>query len=255
MKIKNKKPGRECLYGIHPINEAFAARKRKIAHIYLKEQSNNPRFSSIIASAKQHQIPITYVSSDYLKQQAGHNDHQQIIAHVSPLPLTPIHSMITEHAFIIICDQIMDPHNMGAIMRTALACGVSGLITTTDHAAPLSATVSKISSGAMEHLPIAQVPNLVRCMKNLKQNGIWVYGLDQEARVAVYDSHLTQGVALVIGGEHKGIRRLVKETCDQVLHIPQFGPLDSLNASVAAGVAMYEVFRQRRFIGAIDDKK
>jgi len=247
MKSKTKQFKQQCLYGIHPVKEALIAQKRNVSRIFVNQNSRNPRLTEIVAMASKRKIEVSFVSSTELVKIARHEEHQHVVAHVSLLPLIDYQDMISAHAFIIICDQIMDPHNMGAIMRTALASGATGLITPKDNSTPLSATVSKISSGAMEHLPIARVTNLVRCIKALKKSGIWVFGLDCNAQQSVYDAQLTESIALVVGGEQKGIRRLVCENCDQIVHIPQMGPLDSLNASVAAGVTMYEVFRQRKY--------
>jgi 23S rRNA (guanosine2251-2'-O)-methyltransferase len=247
MKSKTTKIKQQSLYGFHPVKEALIAKKRKITQIFVNQKSRNARVAKIVEMAIQRGIKVSHVSSTKLSQIVQHEDHQQIVAYASSLPLIEYQEMIDTNAFIIICDQIMDPHNMGAIMRTAMASGATGLITTKDNSTPLSATVSKISSGAMEHLPVARVTNLVRCIQTLKQSAIWVYGLDSNAKMSIYDARFHARAALVIGSEHKGIRRLVCENCDQMVNIPQIGPLDSLNASVAAGIAMYEVFRQRRY--------
>jgi 23S rRNA (guanosine2251-2'-O)-methyltransferase len=238
----------KCLYGIHPVKEALIANKRNFFRIFVNQNSRNSRLAEIVEMAIKRRIDISQVSSTKLSNLAQHDDHQQIVAHVSSLPLVEIRQMAKTHAFIIICDQIKDPHNMGAIIRTALSAGATGLITTKDNSAPLSATVSKISSGAMEHLPVARVTNLVRCIDTLKSEGIWVSGLDSNAELSIHDARFDTPAALVIGSEQKGIRRLVCKNCDQMIHIPQMGPLDSLNASVAAGIAMYEVFRQRKYV-------
>jgi 23S rRNA (guanosine2251-2'-O)-methyltransferase len=251
MKLTARPYKKQCLYGIHPIKEALIANKRKITQIFVNQKSRNARLAEIVALASEVGIDISYVSSTDLFRIAQHKDHQQVVAHVSSLPLIDFQVMISSNAFIVICDQIMDPHNMGAIMRTALASGATGLITTQNNSTSLSATVSKISSGAMEHLPIARVTNLVRCIKALKNSGVWVFGLDSCATLSIYDAQFSGKIALVIGSEHKGIRRLIAENCDHVLQIPQVGQLESLNASVAAGVAMYEVFRQRNYSGGI----
>jgi len=253
MKSKTKKTKQHYLYGIHPVKEALVAQKRKINQIFVNQHTRNPRLTEIEDIASQKKIHMSYVSSAELKQIAGCEEHQHVVAQVSTLPLIDLQDLVSSHAFIIICDQIMDPHNLGAIIRTALASGATGLIMPKDNSTPLSSTVSKVSAGAMEHLPIARVTNLVRSIKLLKDAGIWIFGLDSKAKSSVYHVQFDENVGLVVGGEHKGIRRLILENCDQVVHIPQSGPLDSLNASVAAGVAMYEVFRQRKYRGVNHD--
>ncbi|KPA10906.1 RNA methyltransferase TrmH, group 3 [Candidatus Magnetomorum sp. HK-1] len=235
----------EFLYGIHPVQEALNAKKRTITNIYISQNIKNNRIKKIADIAKKRNIKLSTIPSTVLAQKVGHDYHQNVIAQVSFLPLVDINQMIETTAFIIICDHIMDPHNMGAIIRTALAAGVTGIITTRDHSSPFSASVSRASAGAMEHIPVARVTNLVRTMKQLKNEGLWLMGLDGKSQQSIYNASFTDPLALVIGGEEKGMRRLVHETCDQVLCIPQLGPLDSLNASVAGAIAMYEVFRQR----------
>jgi len=243
MKEKNIK--NELLFGIHPVYEAIVAQKRTIYHIYLTQHIKNKRLQNIFSLAKEKNIRISYVSEQVLYQKSGNENHQHVVAQVSSLPLSDIQEMIDGCSFIVICDHIQDSHNMGALMRTALASGAKGLITTRDHSAPYSPLVSKISAGAMEHLPVARVTNLVRTIKQLKDKGFWVMGLDTNAKQSLYKVSFDGPIALVIGSEEKGIRRLVHETCDQILFIPQMGHLDSLNASVAGAVAMYEIFRQQ----------
>ncbi|MBF0450483.1 MAG: 23S rRNA (guanosine(2251)-2'-O)-methyltransferase RlmB [Candidatus Magnetomorum sp.] len=243
--MKEISPQTELLYGIHPVHESLVAQKREIKQIYIVENSKNKRLEVIATLAKKQKIDISYIPEPLLRQKTQTDLHQHTAALVSALPLSDIHALINEQSFFIICDHILDPHNMGAIMRTALAAGVTGLITTRDNSAPFSPSVSRISAGAMEHLPAVRVTNLVRTMKQLKNDGFWIFGLDEKAQQSIYDTSFQGPVALVIGGEEKGIRRLVHETCDQILCIPQKGALDSLNASVAAAVTMYEIFRQR----------
>ena len=235
----------ELLYGIHPVQEALVARKRTIKQIFISQNIKNKKINIIKKVASERNIKLSIIPPKVISKKIGHEYHQNVIAQVSLLPLIDYNQMIGPQSFIILCDHIVDPQNMGAIMRTALAAGVSGLITTRDNSTPFSASVSKASAGAMEHIPVSRVTNLVRIMKELKKNGIWVMGLDGKSKEKIYNTSFKDPIALVIGGEEKGMRRLVHETCDQVLSIPQLGPLYSLNASVAGAVAMYEVYRQR----------
>jgi 23S rRNA (guanosine2251-2'-O)-methyltransferase len=147
--------------------------------------------------------------------------------------------------FFLVIDSVADPHNLGALIRSALAVGVHGVITPKDRSAPPTVAVSKASAGALEHVPLARVTNLSRCLEELKTSGIWIFGLDAAADRNLYETDLRGPAALVVGGEEKGIRPLVKRHCDVRVAIPQRGPLDSLNASVAGAVAMYEIMRQR----------
>ena len=148
---------------------------------------------------------------------------------------------------LVLLDSVLDPQNLGAIIRTAVAVGVDAVVIPKNRSASPTPSVSKTSAGALEHLNLARVTNMVAAMKMLKTKGIWTFGLDRAADVSIYSADLAGPVAVVIGGEEKGIRPLVKKHCDFLMSIPQIGPVDSLNASVAGAIAMYEVFRQQNF--------
>ena len=143
-------------------------------------------------------------------------------------------------------DNILDPQNLGAVIRTALCAGVDGVVMPKDHSAPPTPAVSKASAGALEHIRLSIVTNLVHTIKQCKNNGIWIIGLQKDAPQSIYAGDLTGSIAILLGGEQKGLRPLVKDNCDFLLSIPQQGPVDSLNASAAAAIAMYEAVRQRR---------
>lgn len=147
--------------------------------------------------------------------------------------------------FLLALDQIQDPHNLGALLRTAEAAGVQGVIMPERRSSPLSGTVARASAGAVSHLPIAQVTNLARALSDVRAAGIWIAGLDGEARQSVFDSDLQGPIAIVVGSEGEGLRRLTREHCDFLVRIPMLGLIASLNASVAGGIALYEVTRQR----------
>ncbi len=142
-------------------------------------------------------------------------------------------------------DNVLDPQNLGAIIRTALCVGVDSIVLPKDRSAPPTPSVSRASAGALEHIKLTQVTNLVNAIKDCKKKGLWIYGLQKEAEQSIYTTDLSGSIAIVLGGEQKGIRPLVKRNCDFLVSIPQQGPMDSLNASVAASIAMYESFRQR----------
>jgi 23S rRNA (guanosine2251-2'-O)-methyltransferase len=150
--------------------------------------------------------------------------------------------------FLLLLDNIMDPHNLGALIRTALCVGIDGVIIPKDRSAQPSPTVSKASAGALEHISLSRVTNMVDTIKMLKKNGLWIAGMDKMSTESIFTCDLKGFNAIVIGGEGKGVRPLVKKHCDILLSIPQIGPLDSLNASVAGAVAMYEIFRQRQLL-------
>jgi 23S rRNA (guanosine2251-2'-O)-methyltransferase len=154
----------------------------------------------------------------------------------------------TRPPFFLLLDQIVDPHNLGAIIRTGLCAGIDGVIIPKDRSAYPTPAVSRISAGALEYMRVAQVNNMVRFVRALKDQDVWIVGLDQNAGQPIYGTDLTGAVGLVVGGEEKGIRPLVKRNCDFLISIPQCGPVGSLNASVAAAIAMYELYRQRLII-------
>ncbi|MDY6793049.1 MAG: 23S rRNA (guanosine(2251)-2'-O)-methyltransferase RlmB [Thermodesulfobacteriota bacterium] len=245
----------EILYGINPVFEALKAGKRKIHQIYIAAHKTSGRISKIVKFAESKKIPVKKVKATQLKSIAGTGQHQGVSARVNPYPMADL-SDITDsepgkgnHLFLLLLDNVLDPQNLGAIIRTALGVGISGIILPKDRSAMPTPAVSKSSAGAIEHVRLIRVTNMVDTIRILKKQGAWIVGLDQEAEKTVYSSDLTGSLAIVIGGEAKGIRPLVKKNCDFIASIPQTGQLNSLNASVAAAIAMYEAFRQRRIAG------
>jgi 23S rRNA (guanosine2251-2'-O)-methyltransferase len=244
----NKK---EFLYGIHPVMEALQAKRRSIDALFVDAKKREGRISQIFRLAEKEKIPVKALSEQVLCTYAQNDHHQGIVAEVGPYPLVGIDhfldlkNLTAEEPFFLITDQIVDPQNLGALIRTALAAGVHGIITPKDRSARPTPTVSKASAGAMEHIRFAQVTNLSRTLEDLKKRGVWIYGLDQTAKATIYTTSWTGPSGLVVGSEGKGIRPLVKKTCDQLVAIPQKGAVSSLNASVAGAVTLYEAFRQR----------
>ena len=182
---------------------------------------------------------------------AGVDNHQGIGMRAGPCPLVDLETILgrSPQPLVILLDGVTDPQNFGAVVRSALCAGADGIITAKDRAAPPSPAVAKASAGGLEHLPLARVTNLVSAMGALKEAGLWITGLDRAAVSSVYETDLAGSAGIVIGSEHKGIRPLVRKHCDTLAAIPQHGPLDSLNASVAAGVVIYEAVRQRMAAG------
>jgi 23S rRNA (guanosine2251-2'-O)-methyltransferase len=240
----------EILYGIHPVQEALKAGRRKFYEIYLARDNPAGRLDNILKITKDLDIAVIQLKSKQLSVLAKTSEHQGIGAKVSVYPIEGLNQILDrqisgECSLILILDQVVDPRNLGALIRTALAVGVQGVIIPKDRSAPPTPVASKASAGAMEHLHLIKVPNLVGAIKQIKTTGIWVAGLDRSAPKSVFESDLTDPLAIVIGAEEKGLRPLVKAACDFLVSIPQIGPVDSLNASVAGAVAMYEAFRQR----------
>ena len=240
----------DLLFGIHPVLEALRSGRRKFLAIYSFLTKPSKRIKAVLEMAELRHIPIHKLNPDQLGKMAGNAFHQGIGAKVSPYPLVDLNTLIAkteiagEAPFFLLLDHVTDARNMGALVRTAVCAGVTGIITTKDRAAPITAAVCQASAGAVEHAQIARVTNMVATIKALKQNGLWIAGLDKSAKQSVFKHDFSGPLAVVIGSEEKGIRPLVKKNCDFLLAIPQQGTVDSLNASVAGGIVMYEIFRQ-----------
>lgn len=242
----------EILYGIHPVYEALMAARRDFLEIYIEKKKASKRRDQIVSMAESKNLPIKKIDSIQFKTMVGGNAHQGIAARVSKYPWQEISDILDQakltagNTFLLLLDNIIDPHNLGALIRTASCVGIDGAVVPKDRSVSPTPTVSKASAGALEHIRLARVNNMVRTVKMLKDLGLWIIGTDQNAQQSVYSNDLTGPIAIVIGGEEKGIRPLVRRNCDILISIPQVGPINSLNASVAGAVVMYEAFRQRQ---------
>ena len=246
----------EILYGHHPVNEALKAGKRTILEVWLVRDKSSPRIEKIVEKAKANDIPLKRVSTARLSALAGSDRHQGVCARVSGFPYVSLdevmNGVILEKAdraipiCLLLLDSIQDPHNLGALIRTAYCAGVDGVVIPKDRSAAPSPAVSRISAGALEHTRLIKATNLVKVISALKIKGLWVVGLDRAAGETLFSMDFKVPLALVVGSEEKGLRPLVKKNCDMLVGIPQMGDVDSLNASVAGGIVMYEVFRQRQ---------
>ena len=243
---------REILYGTHPVLEALMAGRRKFHGIYLAKASASTILKRIESLAHQKRLRLTKVSPAEIGHRAGSPRHQGVCAEVTGYAMGELdelldsESLAPENRMLILLDSIMDPHNLGAVIRTALGAGAGGIIIPKDRAAGPTPAVSKASAGALEHACLVRVTNVTSTLNLLKKGGWWIYGLEREGRQTIYQTDFPQATALVVGGEGKGIRPLVKAHCDALINIPQLGPVTSLNASVAAALAMYEVFRRKQ---------
>jgi 23S rRNA (guanosine2251-2'-O)-methyltransferase len=241
----------ELLYGIHPVFEALVAGRRRVYEIYLDKEKNRGRLAQIESMAEARGVLKKSIAPGDFKALTGTIGHQGAAAVVSPYPQVTVHDILQtvqgedRKHFLLMLDSIQDPQNLGAIIRTALCVGIHGVIVPKDRSVSPTPAVSKASAGALEHIRLVRVTNLVQTIKHCKTSGLWVMGLQKDAAQSIYAADLRGPIALVLGGEQKGIRRLVKKNCDFLVSIPQQGALNSLNASVAAAVAMYEAFRQR----------
>jgi len=241
----------ELLYGIHPVFEVLAAERRRVYEVYLDKEKKSGRLARIASMAEARGVLKKSIAPGDFKALTGTIGHQGAAAAVSPYPQVTVQEILQTvqgedgKQFLLMLDNIQDPQNLGAIIRTALCVGIQGVIVPKDHSASPTPAVSKASAGALEHIRLVRVTNLVQTIKHCKTSGLWIMGLQKDAAQSIYDADLSGSIALVLGGEQKGIRRLVKKNCDFLVSIPQQGALNSLNASAAAAVAMYEAFRQR----------
>ena len=236
--------------GRNPVMEALRA-GREIDKILVAKGTRGGSLIKILGKAKDKGIPIQYVERQKINEMSMSNAHQGIIAVVAAHKYVHFEDIIEgaknrgKDPFILILDKITDPHNLGSIIRTADAVGADGVIIPKRHSVGLTAVVAKSSAGAIEYVPVAKVPNIVQTIERIKERGIWVAGAHRDGGKEHYNTDLKGPLALVIGSEGKGISRLIKEKCDFLVKIPMIGEISSLNASVAAAVLMYEVFRQR----------
>ncbi len=238
------------LEGRNSVLEALRA-GRTIDKVYLSSGDTDHGLVRIATLAKQAGIVVTRVDRRKLDQMSVTHAHQGVIATVAAHSYCTVEDILRtakekgEAPLIVICDEVSDPHNLGAIIRTAECVGAHGLIIPKRRSAGLSAVVSKASAGAVEYLPIAKVSNLVQTIEQLKKEGVWIYGTAASGSSSLYETDLTGPAALIIGSEGDGMSRLVSEQCDFRVSIPMKGHIDSLNASAAAAVLLYEVLRQR----------
>lgn len=241
---------KDKIEGRNPVMEAIRA-GREIDKLLVKKGNFEGSLVPIIRKAKEQGIIIQEVEKQKLDSMSETGNHQGVIALVAVHEYASVDEILKhaeekgEEPFVIICDKITDPHNLGSILRTANCTGAHGVIIPKRSSVGLSSIVAKTSAGAVEYTPVARVTNLVQTIKSLKEKGLWIAGADMDGE-EMYGTNLTGAVGLVIGSEGEGISRLVKETCDFLVTIPMFGQIGSLNASVAASVLMYEVVRQKK---------
>lgn len=240
----------DMVAGRNAVMEALKG-SRSVNKLMIANGSTEGSIKEIIAVAKEKGVNIQYWDRSKLDSIARGIRHQGVLAQVAPVQYAELEDILqvakdrNEPPFIVLLDELEDPHNLGAILRTADAAGVHGVLIPKHRSCPLSATVAKTSAGAVEHVPVARVGNLVQTIKKLKQEGLWVAAADMDGK-DYYDADLTGPLLLIIGSEGQGVGRLVKEQCDFVVRIPMVGKINSLNASVAGSILMYEAMKQRR---------
>lgn len=248
------------LWGTHPVFEALEQEPERISEVILHADRKGARREEIIALAKGAGIKVSFVHSLHLVgPDAAQARHQGVVARTSQAGLLDFDTMLANFADavtrgetprFIVLDSLQDPHNLGAIIRSAHASGMNGVVMTRERSAPLSGTAAKASAGAVSHIDICQVVNLAAALEKLKKAGAWIFGaVKEETAQSIYRTDFNLPVCVVVGSEGQGIRPLVRQHCDVLISIPMAGSLDSLNSSVAAGVIMFEMLRQREAAG------
>jgi 23S rRNA (guanosine2251-2'-O)-methyltransferase len=233
--------------GVHAVFEAMASRRMAIERIHIAREAHSGKLKEILQLARERDIPIRKEERSVLDRLANGTVHQGIIAITAALSYADFDSLFKGgKPLVVVLDGVEDPHNLGAVIRTADACNASGVLVPDRHSAPLSATVVKASAGASVYVPIVRAKNLVTAIDELKDRGLWIVGVDAAGTQDWTEFDYTVPTAVVLGGEHRGLRRLVREHCDVLVRLPMLGNVASLNISVAAAVVLYEVVRQRR---------
>ncbi|KJS07705.1 MAG: 23S rRNA methyltransferase [Gammaproteobacteria bacterium BRH_c0] len=250
-KESNQPAGQEWVYGLHSVQAVLKTEPERITEIRVLKGRHDQRLNKIRALAEQHDIPISGATRDELEALAPGN-HQGVIARCTTGDVRDDHYLFSllerlDHPpMLLVLDGVTDPHNLGACLRTADAAGVDAVIAPKDNSAGITATVRKVASGAAETVPFVVVTNLSRTLKQLQELGVWITGTDGDASSTLFQADLKGPMALVMGAEGKGMRRLTKEHCDVLVNLPMAGSVSSLNVSVAAGVCLYEAVRQRQ---------
>ncbi|MBT3191268.1 MAG: 23S rRNA (guanosine(2251)-2'-O)-methyltransferase RlmB [Verrucomicrobia bacterium] len=253
---KPARSDREFLYGRQPIRELLRAGRRRVASLYvLSSVRPTPELDEVIALAEASKIKIAKVDSLRVESMVGDVNHQGVVADVFPFRYVSYKKMLSDagqdkNALFLFLDGLEDPQNVGSLLRSAEAAGVTGVVIPEHRAVGITPAVVRASAGAAEHMIVAKVPNLVRCMRLLKDRGVWFAGLEAgDEATLISDTDLTGPLGIVVGSEGKGMRRLVRENCDYLVKLPMFGNVSSLNAGVAGAIAMFEVLRQRGSAG------
>jgi 23S rRNA (guanosine2251-2'-O)-methyltransferase len=241
----------EVLYGLHPVEEAIRSGSRQLDHVSVARERRDERLERLIDLCRTAGIRVALEPRDQLTRLARTDAHQGVLAVVRERKFLGIEDLLVPsqagyHKFFLALDGVEDPHNLGALLRSADGAGVDGVILPERRSAPVTGTVAKTSAGASEHVRIARVTNLVRALEQMKQNHVWVLGLDERGTPDYTDFDFNTDCVLVLGREGAGLHDLVKKTCDHLLRIPMAGQVSSLNVSVAGAIVMYEAMRQRR---------
>ena len=249
--LDNNQEDTDLIYGRHPVLTALE-NQHQLNRIWITNRLRyDPRFLSLLQTAKANGVVIDEVDPRRLDQLTQHANHQGVVAQVAPYEYLSLEELIeqarqaSEQPVLIVADSITDPHNLGAIIRTAEALGAQGLVIPQRRAVGVTSSVMKVAAGALETFPVARVVNLSRALEELKEANFWIYGTAANGSQPLHAVQFSGAIALVVGSEGEGLSLLTQRTCDHLVSIPLHGKTPSLNASVAAGMALYEIFRQR----------
>ncbi|CCQ89201.1 23S rRNA (Guanosine-2'-O-)-methyltransferase RlmB [Nitrospina gracilis 3/211] len=251
----------ECVYGVHPVRQALETGARHCYKIVLEKDKNPARLRDIQSLAKSRKIRIESLPRDAFRKRFGEQGQQGVVGFFAPVPTLGLRELMeralkaTERPVVVLLDGIQDPQNLGALIRSAYVLGMQGIVVPRHRAVPLNETVARCSAGAIEHLPVSVVTNLNNGIAALKDAGFWIVGVDMEGNRTCDRFEFDMPVALVIGGEGKGLRLSTRKACDFIVAIPMDGQLGSLNASAAGAILFYEILRQRRAAPPSKQKK
>ncbi|MEO6409809.1 MAG: 23S rRNA (guanosine(2251)-2'-O)-methyltransferase RlmB [Burkholderiaceae bacterium] len=239
----------QLLFGFHAVTVRLKVAPHSVAEVHFDPRRNDQRMRQFVERAREAGVRLVESNAERLGKLAGSDRHQGVVARVEPLARS--HSLddtldaVAGAPLVLVLDGVTDPHNLGACLRVADAAGVHAVVAPKDHAAGISATVSKVASGAAETVPYLMVTNLARSLNELKERGVRIVGTSDAAPRSLYESDLTGPLALVLGAEGSGLRQLTARTCDELVRLPMHGVVESLNVSVASGICLYEALRQR----------
>jgi len=240
----------DIIFGIHAVSEALKSRDRSFEYVAIAKDRTDPRIQRIIDDCRESGVSVRFVRREEIDRETRTRTHQGVMAFTSHKNFSDLDDILEnkrgQHAFVLVLDGIEDPHNLGALMRSADGAGVDGVVIPERRAAGITGTVVKASAGASEHLSVARVVNIARALEDLKERNVWVVGLDERGGQSYDELDYKMDCALVLGAEGKGLHDLVRKKCDLLVSIPMMGQVSSLNVSVAGGIVMYEVLRQRR---------
>ena len=251
----------EWIYGLHAVTAALRHDPTSVQGLWVERQRHDARLRALLEVAARQHIPVHLVEGAELNRLSGHSRHQGVLAryvsHVKERTEHELPALLESaqgNALLLVLDGVQDPHNLGACLRSADAAGVQAVIAPADRAVGLTPTVRKVACGAAETVPSIQVNNLARTLRSLQQQGLWLIGAASEADKTLYQMDFTGPVAVILGAEEKGLRRLTRDCCDHLARIPMTGSVESLNVSVAAGIFLFEAVRQRRESGKVMHK-